>query len=126
MPRKPPTVATNGLCTQHVPGGYETVLRKLCELRVGDAIGSGWLIASDDPEQLAKWEAEHESRLAALMDERRGQPLRVRSSQLPPNLPPPFENWPQGGGQRVYTIGVDDTITLLPIALLPRRDGGGR
>ena len=102
----------------HVPGVYESVLRKLCEQRVGDAIGSDYLIASDDPEQLAKWEAEHASRLAALMDARRGRPLRVRSSQLPPKLPPPFENWPRGSGQRVFTITPDDTITLTVMGVI--------
>ncbi|MGV0081735.1 hypothetical protein ACRUZW_26025 [Mycobacterium colombiense] len=109
MARRPPTATANGHSTQHVPGVYESTLRKLCEQRVEDA--TNWLVASDDPEQMAKWEAEHASRLAALMDERRGQPLRVRSSQLPSNLPPPFENYPRGG-QRVFTITDDDVITL--------------
>lgn len=110
MARKPPTSTANGHRTLHVPGVYESVLRELCGQRVEDA--NGWLIASDDPEQLAKWEAEHESRLSALMDELRGRPLRVRSSQLPSNLPLPFENWPRGGGQRVFSISQDDIITF--------------
>ncbi len=105
------SVTANGhRSIQGPPGVYEYVLRDLCEQRVGDA--SDWLVASDDPEQLAKWEAEHAIRLAALMDEWRGQPLRVRSHQLPSNLPPPFENWPRGGGQRVFTVTPDDSITL--------------
>ncbi|OMC26420.1 hypothetical protein A5738_02910 [Mycobacterium colombiense] len=91
------------------------MLRDLCEQRVGDA--SDWLVASDDPEQLAKWEAEHERRLTALIDERRGQPLRVRSCQLPPNLPPPFDaNWNRP--QRVFTITPDDVITLTMMGVM--------
>jgi hypothetical protein len=94
---------------------YLRLLHKLCEQRVTDA--SGWLLASGDPAELAKHEAEHAARLAAAMDERRGQPLRVRSSQLPSNLPPPYDNYPRGG-QRVFTITDDDVITLTMMGVM--------
>lgn len=113
MARRPPTAPTNGHTTKHIPGVYWQILRQLCEQRVYESMSMCWLLASGDPESLEKWEAEHAERMAAELAERAGKPLRVRSSQLPKGLPPPFEKWPRGGGgQRSFIVTADDQITL--------------
>jgi hypothetical protein len=108
MARRPAPVTTNGHRTHHVPGVYEQVLRKLCDQRVSDAIRPDWLVASDSPEQLAKWEAEYAERMAAELQERAGKPVRVQGWMLPRGLPPPFN----GAGRRLFVVGPDDVISL--------------
>jgi hypothetical protein len=87
---------------------YQQVLRKLCDQRVTDAIRPDWLIASDSPAQLAKWEAEYAQRMEAELASRAGEPVTVQSYMLPKGLPPPF----RGGGRRLFTITPDDVISL--------------
>jgi hypothetical protein len=82
-------------------------------MRVNDVIGSDWLVASDDSEAMAKWNAEYDQRFAAEWEERVGKPIRCQGWMLPHGLPPPFENWPRAGaGRRSYTITSDDVISL--------------
>lgn len=118
MARRAPTAPTNGHSSRHVPGVYEHVLRKICEMRVHDAIGSDWLVASDDPVATEKWEQEHAERFAAEWESRAGRPVRCQLWLLPRELPPPFD---VRYGRRMARVDPDDTITLLP---RPVRDDG--
>jgi hypothetical protein len=88
---------------------YASVLQKRCEK---DAFsGSEYLLASDDPVRLAAFEEERRVRTAALVAERDGKPVTACSSELPPNLPAPFDNWPRGR-QRSFSVTPDDMIML--------------
>ncbi|OBJ86510.1 hypothetical protein A5640_11130 [Mycobacterium asiaticum] len=102
-----------------MPGAYEYVLQRRCELEAEMAMQADLSIPSvlEDDYDEAVWEREKAARVAALMDERRGQPLRVQSWQLPPGLPPPFEHWPRGGGRRSFIVTPDDQIELRTMRL---------
>lgn len=108
MGRRPTT--TNGHSTDRFPGAYVHVLQKRCEEELYD----GSLALTDAPsEELEADERDYRRRVAALVARRRraGEPVIARSSDLPPGLPSPFENWPRGG-QRSFTVTADDRIAL--------------
>jgi hypothetical protein len=66
-------------------------------------------------EEVAADERDYRERVAELVERRRraGEPVNARSSDLPPDLQSPFENWPPGG-QRCFVVTPDDRIVLRP------------
>lgn len=110
MPRKPPTIATNGHSQIRVPGCYRQTLQRKCEVDAFDY--TTYLTASDNPEELAEWERQRTRRVLELFEQRWGKPLLVQSHMLP-EIPdaPLFKKFPTGG-QRTFIVEPDDTITL--------------
>ncbi len=100
--------ATNGSGTGRFPGTYAYVLQKICER---DAYMSMPCIL--DRQDWDNWEQEKAEKVAALIAERNGKPLRVMSHMLPPNLPPPYER----GGRRRFIIEPTDEIRLVSTEL---------
>jgi hypothetical protein len=110
-------VNPDGHNTIRHPGAYQHVLKKISEQRASSAMTRDWLICSDSPAAMAEWNAEYAERFGAELSERAGKPVRVQGWMLPPGLPPPFEQFPRGGGgRRSFVVDPTDTITLRQFA----------
>jgi hypothetical protein len=55
-----------------------------------------WLEVSDNSALLAEFERRRAENFTALLRERTGELMWAQSHELPPRLPPPFENFPRG------------------------------
>ena len=102
--------ATNGSGTGRFSGAYAYVLQKICER---DAHNSMPCILDLGDSEWDNWDRMLAEKVAALIAERNGKPLRVMSHMLPPNLPPPYER----GGRRRFIIEPTDEIRLVSTEL---------
>ncbi|ORW25165.1 hypothetical protein AWC19_08230 [Mycobacterium palustre] len=96
----------------HAPGAYRRVLEKRCERERFDVDVA---LSDIDGDELAAHERSYRARVTALADQRlaAGEPVRAQSWELPSGLHAPFESFPIGG-QRIFVVTPDDTITLVP------------
>jgi len=111
MPRRPPIAKTNGHNRIRVPGAYEQVLRKV---RAEDGFDPTEMLSMADWE-IPAWRSRCDQRIAALVEQRRGDPVSARSYQLPDGPPGQlFQRFPPHSSQRVFVVTPDDVITLKP------------
>jgi hypothetical protein len=112
MPRIAGGVIADGHNRIHSPGVYEHVLRRVCEQATHE---SGAVLSCPNSEQLAVLQRAHAKRTAAMMEQRRGEPLAVQSWQLPDGLPGAlFARWPRRGRARGFWVTPDDFVTVRP------------
>ena len=92
------------------PNCYEPCLRTWCEVMVVDPLNA--LLAADAA-GLTLLEAAEQVEIAAEIDRRRGQVVRLRYWQLPFSECPLAEPWPFTGF-RCFIVSPDDTVAPNP------------
>jgi len=101
----------------HVPGLYGRILPVVClrEVRENAIARSpgAYLVASDDPEQMAEWGDEARAAEAAQLAAERlaaGTPIEAKSYDLP-GLPAPLDTLGHDPAPRYVTITADDRVS---------------
>jgi hypothetical protein len=104
-------VIADGVIRLPAPGAYGYVLEHKCAVDAMKA-APDYLTLPDS--EVEAWGRANDERKAALVAERDGQPLRVQSWLLPPDLPAPFDNFPVGGRRGSFVVYPADTIEFVP------------